>query len=116
MLDACMITNAAAVEVYDVATDAYITPAGASRYTGPCRVKPRDNTDRVVVAGEQATSLWPFVVSVPMAVVGCEVDDVVTITASSADPDLVGLKLRVRQVAQGSSITARRLGCEVQTT
>lgn len=115
MVDACTITAANAVQVYDETTDAYTTPDGASRYTGRCKVTPRDNADRQVEAGAQTVTLWPFVISVPMSVTGIQDDDVITITASALDPALVGLVLRVRQVAQGSFLTARRLGCEVQT-
>lgn len=115
MLDACTITDAAAGQVYDPATDSYVTPPGAVRYTGPCKVTSRDNADRQVEAGAETVSLWPVVVSVPMTVVGVEVDDVVTVTASALDPGLVGARFRVRQVPSGSFLTARRLGAEVQT-
>lgn len=114
MVDACTITAGAAVQVYDEASDTYVTPAGASRYSGPCRVKPRES-DQNVEAGAESISLWPYTVSVPVAAVGIDVDDVVTVTDCPLDPSLVGRTLRVRQVTQGSFITARRLGCEVQT-
>lgn len=115
MVDTCTITAPAAGEVYDPGTDSYVTPAGAVRYTGPCRVKPRDNADRVVDAAGQSVSLWPYVVSVPLlATEEVQLDDVVTITAS-ADPAAVGLRLRVRDVPRGALLTARRLACEVQS-
>lgn len=113
MADSCVITAANATQVYDEATDTYITPAGAVRYSGACRVKPRDNSDRQVEAGAETVSLWPYVVSVPMSVTTVENDDVITITACPLDPSLVGVVLRVRQVLAGSHLTARRLSCEV---
>lgn len=115
MTDTCTITAASGPQVYQPATDSYVTPPGVLRYSGKCRVKPRDNADREVEAGGATASLWPYVVSVPMSAVGIEDDDVVTITASALDPELIDAKLRVRQVAQGTFLTARRLGCEVQT-
>lgn len=117
MQDSCTITAGAAEQVYDdnpasPTYDTYVTPAGSSRYSGACRVKPQE-TDREVEAGAETVSLWPFTVSIPMSVTGVELDDVVTITASPLDPSLVGTVLRVRQVAQGSHLTARRLACEI---
>lgn len=115
MQDSCTITAGAAEQVYDPGTDAYVTPAGASRYSGACRVKPQD-AGREVEAGAETVSLWPFLVSIPMSVTGVELDDLVTITASPLDPSLVGLVLRVRQVAQGSHLTARRIACELASS
>lgn len=112
MLDACTIGHPDGDEVYDEGTDGYVTPL-TTFYTGACKVKPRDNADRVVEAAGQTVSLWPYVVSVPMSVEDVVLDDVVTVTACDLDPSLVGVQLRVRQVTQGSFVTARRLGCEV---
>lgn len=114
MVDRCMIA-ADVPPVYDPATDAYVTPPGAVRYTGPCRVKPRDNADRVVAAGEQTVSLWPYTVSVPLRARGVTVDDLLTVTSAGLDAGLVGLVLRVRDVPKGSLMTARRLGCELSS-
>ena len=113
MSDACTVTRGTATQTFDPATGEYVTTPGAQVYSGPCRVKPRDNTDRVVEAGGQAVSLFPFVVSVPISATTFEVDDVVTVTASQLDPAMVGLVLRVKQIATGSHLTARRLGAEV---
>lgn len=113
MQDACTINRPDTTGVLDEDTLQYVTTAGAEVYEGPCRVKPRDNEDRVVHAGEQPVSLWPYIVSVPMSVTAVALDDLVTITGSDLDPALVGLVLRVRQVLAGTHLTARRLGCEV---
>jgi hypothetical protein len=114
MTDACTITRAAGAPVFDEATGTYTTPTPTTLYSGKCRVKTyRQNNDRVVDFGGEPVSLWPFSVSVPVEVTGLEVDDIVTVTASVLDPDVVGTRLRVRDVVKGSQITARRLGCEV---
>lgn len=115
MVDTCTIAAGAATEVYDEATDTYVTPTGSLRYSGACKVKPRDNVDRVVEAGAQTLSIWPYVVSVPMSVTTVELDDVITVTACPLDPALVGTRLRVRQATTGTYLTARRLGCEEQS-
>lgn len=112
MVDSCVITRGTTGTVYDAESDSYTTTAGATVYTGPCRVKPRDNMDRQVDAAGETVTLWPYVVSVPMSATGIELDDTVTVTAASLDPDLLGLVLRVRTSPVGSHLTARRLGCE----
>lgn len=111
MTDTCTITRAGE-PVYNPATLAY-TASSTTVYSGKCRVKPRPVMDRQVQAGEQALQIWPYVVSVPMSVTGVQVDDVVTVTAS-ADADLEGQVLVVKDVTRGTNVTARRLGCEDQ--
>jgi hypothetical protein len=114
MQDTCTITRAdAGTPVFNETTGAYTSSAPTTVYTGPCRVKPRNLADRVVDAGEQAVSLWPFQVSIPFAATDVELDDLVTVTAS-VDPSLVGRELRVRSVTRGTFVTARRLECEEQ--
>lgn len=113
MVDACTITRTGSPGAFDETTGAYGAGTPTTLYTGKCRVRPRDNADRIEQAGEQQVSFWPFIVSVPMSVQGVQVDDLVTITASELDADLVGTVLRVKQVLQGTHITARRLSCDV---
>lgn len=114
MVDSCTISAASTRGALNATTGEYDVVPGAVLYTGPCRVVPAaGNQDHVVDAGEQPVSLWPFIVSVPMSVADVTVDHEVEITSSELDPRLVGTRLRVRQVALGTHITARRLGCEV---
>lgn len=113
MVDGCVIARpAGGAPVLSAVTGGYTQPT-SQIYAGPCRVKPRDNADRVVDAGGQAVSLFPYVVSVPIGAERYEVDDLVTVTASELDPSLPGLVLRVQQVGAGTHLTARRLSCEV---
>ena len=111
MTDTCIITRAGD-PTYNPSTLAYTTPS-TTVYSGKCRVKPQNVMDRQVQAGERAVQIWPYVVSVPMSVTGVQVDDVVTVTAS-ADADLEGQVLVVKDVTRGTNVTARRLGCEDQ--
>ena len=112
MVDACTITRGNDTQTFDPETGEYVTTPGATVYTGPCRVKPRDNSDLVVEVGGQNVTLLPYIVSVPIEAVVFKVDDRVTVTASQLDPSLVGLKLRVKETIAGSHLSARRLGCE----
>lgn len=112
MQDSCTITRAGSgTSTFDPATGTYTDPASTTVYTGKCRVKPRNLVDRTVQAGEQQVSLWSFEVSVPVSATDVDLDDVVTVTGS-IDPSLVGRTLRVRSVARGTFLTARRLDCE----
>lgn len=113
MFDSGTITRGGGGQVFDPASGQYVQTAGQQVYAGKCRVKPRDNADRVVDAGGEAVTLVPFVVSVPISDVVYQVDDLVTVTVASLDPALAGTVLRVRQVIVGTHLTARRLGCEV---
>ncbi len=115
MQDSCVINVESAGLVYDPTSDTDVPAAGAQLYAGPCRVKPAP-TDRVVEAGAQTVSLFPFTVSVPVDATAYSIGDLVTVTACVLDPALVGKVLRVRQVLAGSHLTARRLGCEMRAT
>lgn len=116
MVDECTITRGGDTGTMNETTLQYDDPEpGTTVYTGKCRVKHASGqaSDRVIQYGEQAVSLWPFQVSIPVSVTGVQVDDIVTITSSTLDPDLVDTELRVRDVVRGTHITARRLGCEL---
>jgi len=110
MTDTCAVA-AYGPPTYDPVTGV-TTRTPTTVYTGPCRVRPGANGSAGETrVGEQETALWPFVVSLPFATVTVDLNHVVTVTASG-DPSLVGKKLRVREVARGTHITARRLGCD----
>lgn len=111
MVDACTITRGGGSMTLD-ANGEYVAPPGASVYSGPCRLKP-GGTDVVVDVPGQSVSLYPYTVAVPVDATAYALDDTVTITACALDPAAVGLVLRVRHVAVGSHLSARRLGCEV---
>lgn len=110
MLDTCTISRAGA-ETFDDATGTY-SDTESTVYSGKCRLKPSVlSADRVAQAAERQIALWPFSVSLPVDVTDVELDDVVTVTASQ-DPSLVGVRLRIRSVARGTYLTARRVDCE----
>lgn len=111
MRDSCQIVRRApsGARSYDPVSMTYATAAPTVLYTGKCRVRPRDVLDKVVEAGEEPTSMWTYMVSVPFAAVtDLRADDEVRLTAS-ADASLVSRRLRITAVARGTDITARRL-------
>jgi hypothetical protein len=78
------------------------------------RVQATASADRTTVAGEQVITLRGYTVSVPVEVTGLRVDDVATVTSIGPedDPDLLGARLRVRDVVVGSITWQRVLVCE----
>ena len=113
MVDSCVITRPGAQGALNETTLQYEGKTYSLVYAGPCRVRPRDNADRVVDAGDQPMTLLPYLVAIPVSAPRVQIDDRVQLTTCQLDPQLVDAKLRVRDVARGSHVTARRLGCEV---
>lgn len=108
MLDACTIARTTGSST-DPDTGV-VTPTTSTAYTGKCKVQqskvpigePKD-------LGEASILVVHLEVHVPMSATGIQVDDVVTVTASALDPDLIGRRFTVRGVAHKSFLTARRL-------
>ena len=112
MVDACTLAHPSDDEpALDETTGAYVPDDPSVYYTGSCRVKVANTQTNNPAAGEHEFSVRAAVVSVPIAVTGPLVDDVVTITASLYDPALVGRTYRVDGVLSQSFPTARRLAC-----
>lgn len=110
MSDACTLKRRTGVteDADGVVTPTYATPY----YTGRCKVAAVNVQAATPQAGERAVTVLTMRVDVPMSVTGVATDDVVTITASALDPDLVGRTFRVAAPFHGSFKTARRLPVE----
>lgn len=111
MLDACTIarkTGQATNTGTGVVSDTYGDPF----YSGPCKVQARDVDAITPEAGDRAVTVLRMRVDVPMSVEGVEVGDLVTITSSAYDPDLVGRTFRVTAPFHKSFATARRMPVE----
>lgn len=91
------------------------TQTTTTLYTGKCRVKQNSASASASEPGEALSLLLTLTVQVPMSVTGVEPDDIVTVTASQMDPDLVGRKFAVKDLAHSSHTTARRLGVQEVT-
>ena len=116
MVDACTITRPGGEPVWDEASMSYTTPDGSAVYDGPCRVQLSAAMANTPEAGDRVLVAQRSTVSVPMGVTGVAVDDVVTVTASVHDPDLVGNRYRVRSLFAKTHATARRLEVEETQT
>lgn len=115
MLDACTIVHPATSGDVDEATGRPSSTAGATVYTGPCKVQSADLEVRNPESGEHPYSLQRFAVHIPVTATGVAVGDVVTITASSTDPAQVGRVFRVASLFRKTFATAQRLGVEEVT-
>lgn len=117
MVDACTITRGGGDPVFDPNTGTYTTPAGTTVYTGKCEVQITDGLNaRAADVGGTEVTLSRLTVKIPMSVEGVQVDDIVTITASLLDPDLVDQTFRVLAGFAKTFATARRLQVERTST
>lgn len=113
MTDAGTITRRGGTPTTDPTTGV-MTWTQTTVYTGKARIRPQSISEaQTQRAGEAADLLDEYLVSVPFSASGIRVDDIFTATAS-ADPDLVGLSLRIIGVVRGTAVTARRLRCRVE--
>lgn len=112
MRDACTIRRA-----FGGTTDpdtGYPTATYSALYAGQCRVQQHQaSADRQDI-GEDQLLLLRLEVQLPMTVVGLQVGDEITITAS-ADPDLPGRVFRIHDLAHKTDATSRRVQCTERT-
>lgn len=114
MVDACVVTRKTG-ETTNTDTAA-VTPVIATLYTGKCRVQIMATGHvREQDVGESYILLLRIDVHLPMSVTGLATEDLITITASALDPDLVGRKFRIRYLSHKTHMTARRLRAEEVT-
>lgn len=108
LVDACTIKHPTGFTTNT--TNGDVTPTYATVYTGPCKVAGGDSASGQDIAGAHLAVLSP-VVHVPIEVTGVVEGDVVTITASANDPELVGRVFRVNGPHHKTFATARRFQC-----
>lgn len=116
MVDACTITRGGGDDTFDSSTGTYTTPAGSEVYSGDCEVQVSDGLNaREAEAGGAEITVSRVTVKIPISVEGVTEGDLVTITASLLDPDLVGQKFRVIAGFAKTFATCRRLQVERTT-
>lgn len=106
MTDTCTITREADGAVDENTGRVAVTTQAI--YTGVCRVQSQRAQSRAEDVGEDYKLLLPLEVQLPITVTGMLVGDIITITASVNDADLVGRKLRVRDPMHKTDASARR--------
>ncbi len=97
-------------------TTGVVTPTYSTIYSGKCRVQQTVPVSKPHEVGQAAVWLQRLELQVPMAVTGIASDDLVTITASLLDADLVGRTFHVRELGHKSHMTARRIQLEEVTS
>jgi hypothetical protein len=111
MFSTCTIRAAGSTPVTDPETGEVTFPAGATVYSGPCRVRPvTSRGGGTTEAGGAELFTFDYLVSVPFSVTDVTEGHRLAITASP-DPALVGVEVEVQKVDRGEHITARRLSC-----
>ena len=83
-------------------------------YAGRCKVQGRLAASTSPLSGEHVFTVEQLMVHLPIAAQS-QLDDRVTIMETELDSDLVGLKLRLKDLARGSFRTADRWNVELVT-
>jgi len=92
-----------------------VTPSATFVYSGPCKVQQTISQASNPTAGSHAFTIQDSRVDFPVSAGPLMVDDVVTITASVLDPQLVGSEFRVVELFHKSMATAQRTRVEQAT-
>jgi len=116
MLDTVAVTRLAS-QVTDPDTGV-VTPTYTTIYTGKAKVQRTPRASRVTPTsvGEAEVFMSRLELHLPITATGVTSDDIATVTASTLDPDLVGMVFHVRELAAKTLQTARRFGVEVVTS
>ena len=96
----------------NVTTRKYPVTPGPLKYSGMAKVQTTDTMGRPHDAAERIVMRTRFEVHLPMSAPVAAVDDVITVTSSELDPQLVGRRFRVVSLVHKSFMTARRLAVE----
>jgi len=110
MIDECTVTRPG-----DPVTDpetGNVTPGSTLVYTGPCKVQQTISQASNPSAGGHQFTVQDVRWDTPVTAGPFLVDDVVTITASVMDPQLVGREMRVVELFHKSFATAQRTRVE----
>lgn len=108
LFDECAVTRPGARGSFNESTGSYAGSAGASVYSGACRVAQMSEQDRLVNFGDQETGLVAYVATLPFDAPELHKDDLFTVTASD-DAQLLTKELEVHSVKYGSLLTGRKV-------
>jgi len=106
MYDTCRIAD---LGVPETAPDGSVEVVGEVVYSGKCEVSTYEPYERTPEAGGATSTVQRYKVKVPVGSLAPEVGQVVEITASRFDPNLVGRQYRVKGLLHKSAATAYRL-------
>lgn len=107
MIDAVTITRATGA--VDELTGASVSE---QVYAGKARVQTYEAQEAGVEVGAGSVTAQRYTVHIPVGAFAPEVDDLITITTATLDPNLTGRQYVVRALLHKSAATAYRLGVE----
>lgn len=113
MLDQCTVTRPG-----DPVTDpetGEVTPSSTPVYSGPCKVQQTISQGSNPSAGSHQFTIQDSRVDFPVSAGPLMVDDIVTVTSSALDPQLVGTVFRISELFHKSFATAQRTRVEEVT-
>lgn len=110
MVDTCTIRRSTGTAFDEFSGDKVTTYLSPDPYVGKCRVQLTRGESTQEDAGEDFFRLLRLELQLPIAVVGLELNDEVTITAvgPGSDPDLLGRVFLIRDLMHKTDATARR--------
>lgn len=110
MLDSCTVTRQTGV--YTDPGTGNVTPTYVQVYSGPCKIQQTIAQSSSPEAGGHKFTVLGMRLDLPVAVGPVAIDDVVTLTASVLDSQLVGRVYRVTEIFHKSMATAQRTRIE----
>jgi hypothetical protein len=113
MVDACVIRRRTG-SATDPDTGAS-TPTYSTLYAGVCKIQNSHAEAGRTDVGEDYLLLLRLEVHLPIAVIGLQVGDEITVTAAAYDADLPGRVFRIHDLAHKTFATARRVGALEKT-
>lgn len=112
MIDSCVVERSTG-EVTDPVTGV-VSEGWETVYSGVCKVQGRQAQASTPDAGGHAFTVEQLMVHLPVSAQSLP-GDRVTVLSSAMDPGLVGLKLRLTELARGTYRTADRWNVELVT-
>lgn len=106
LLDMCVFMD---LGVPVTAADGSVVIPGTVAYTGRCKVQTYEPYERTPEAGGAVSSVQRYSVHVPVGAFSPQVGQVVVMTVTAFDPNLVGRQYRVQGLLHKSAATAYRL-------
>lgn len=113
MSDTCLIERSTTEEITDPITGVVTFPV-VEVYSGVCKLQGRQSQASEPSAGGHVFTVEQLMVHLPVSAQSVT-GDRVTVLSSAMDPDLVGLKLRLTELARGTYRTADRWNVELVT-
>lgn len=109
MVDSCRISRTSgAPGPLDPATGLGAPAPTATVYEGKCRVQTYEAQESRPESGDHVYGVQRYSVHIPVGPV-VRVDDLVTVTSATLDPDLIGRRYKVVGLLHKSYATANRL-------